>query len=336
VLSQLGTGITVTDSSHDVLNTGNRPHGQADPQHSALSNQHSESGTPDFVVVGNVVRDVTPDGWVAGGTAVYACAVALGLGRRVGVVTAAPADVVAAGLPPDAAVARAGVTAATSYENVYTPEGRVQYLRAAGEPVPPETLPEAWTHARAVLLGPVYHEVGTALAGRFSSRVGLCAQGFLRRAGPDGRVSPLPPREWDAAPLLRRVSVLFLSDEDLRAGSGVPPAWLDAVPLTVLTAGRHGARVYSRGRWWRVAAHPAREVDPTGAGDSFAAAFLVALDEGAEPVEAARFAAVVASFTIEGVGPQSPTREQVELRRRGLESALGGAASSPGGPRVAP
>jgi sugar/nucleoside kinase (ribokinase family) len=187
-----------------------------------------------------------------------------------------------------------------------------------------------------VLLGPVYHEVGATLAARFTSTVGLCAQGFLRQAGADGRVSPLPPREWDAAPLLARVSVLFLSDEDLPAGTGVPPAWLEAVPLTVITAGRHGARLYSRGRWSRVPAHPSREVDPTGAGDSFAAAFLVALDEGVDPVEAARFAAVVASFTIESVGPQSPTREQVELRRRGLEFVLGDATPSSTGPRVAP
>jgi len=67
---------------------------------------------PDFVIAGNVVRDIVPGGWEPGGTAVYAAAVAYGLGRRVGVVTAAPADVVAAGLPADVAVARANAAEA--------------------------------------------------------------------------------------------------------------------------------------------------------------------------------------------------------------------------------
>ena len=275
-----------------------------------------------------MVRDVTPAGWSAGGTAVYASVVARGLGRRVGVVTAAPADVVTAGLPADVSVARADVAVATSFENVYTPEGRIQYLRHAGESILPETLPDAWSRVRTVLLGPVYHEVSAALAGRFSGRVGVCAQGFLRQTGADGRVGPLRPAAWDAAPVLSRVSVLFLSEDDLPAGSDIPAAWLRDVPVTVVTASRHGARIHHRGRWWRVPAHPAREVDPTGAGDSFAAAFLVALDEGADPVEAARFAAVVASFVVENVGPHAPDRERIELRRRGLEAAFGDASAA--------
>ena len=53
---------------------------------SALSTQHSAL-VPDFVVCGNVVRDIVPGGWAPGGTAVYAAVVARGLGRRVGVVT---------------------------------------------------------------------------------------------------------------------------------------------------------------------------------------------------------------------------------------------------------
>ncbi|MGH2589118.1 MAG: PfkB family carbohydrate kinase [Dehalococcoidia bacterium] len=271
---------------------------------------------PDVVICGNVVRDVTPDGWAPGGTAVYAAAVARGLGRRVGVVTAAPADVVTAGLPPDVAVARADVAEATSYENVYTPTGRIQYLRAPGSPIPAATLPDAWASASVALLGPVYHEVTPELAARFRGSVGVCAQGFLRRAGPDGRVGLMPPERWDALPVLRRAAVLFLSEEDLAGGTrqAVPESWLAAVPVTVLTAGWRGARVYAGGRWRPVPAIPVEEVDPTGAGDSFAAAFMVARDEGADPVEATRFAAGAASFTVEARGHQSPTPDAVRAR----------------------
>jgi sugar/nucleoside kinase (ribokinase family) len=273
---------------------------------------------PDFVIAGNVVRDVLPGGWVPGGTAVYAAAVARGLGRRVGVVTAAPEDVVAAGLPSDVAVARADVAQATSMENIYTPAGRIQYIRAPGSPIPPDTVPPAWRAARVVLLGPVYHEVSEALAAEFTGSAGVCAQGFLRHAAPDARVRLLPPQDWDALPMLRRARVLFLSDEDLARAPGrqVPAAWLAAVPVTVMTLGWRGARVHVDGRWFEVPAIPVEEIDPTGAGDSFAAAFLVALDEGAAPEDAARFAVAAASFTVESPGHVSPSRTDVLARMR--------------------
>ena len=51
-----------------------------------------------------------------------------------------------------------------------------------------------------------------------------------------------------------------------------------------------------------VPAPPAREVDPTGAGDTFAAAFVAALRAGAEPVSAARSACAVAARSVEVLG----------------------------------
>ena len=281
--------------------------------HAAPRTPHAAQ-VPDFVICGNVVRDIIPGGWTPGGTAVYAAAVARGLGRRVGVVTAAPLDVVEAGLPEDVARARLDVPEATAYENLYTAQGRVQYVRAAGAAIPAALVPAAWAEARVVLLGPVYHEVGPELAARFRGSVGVCAQGFLRHAAADGRVGLLPPEAWDALPVLRHAAALFLSEEDLAGGVEVPGEWLRAVPVTVLTAGRHGARVHAEGRWQSVPAYPAEEVDPTGAGDSFAAAFMVARDEGADPYDAAEFAAAVAAFAVEARGPQSPTPAAVAAR----------------------
>ncbi|MGD9890790.1 MAG: PfkB family carbohydrate kinase [Dehalococcoidia bacterium] len=290
----------------------------------ANSARRTPHAAADFVVCGNVTRDQTPDGWVSGGTAVYAAAVARGLGRRVGVVTAAPADVVTAGLAAEIAVARADAPEATSFENIYTADGhRVQYLPAVGTAIPPETLPTAWADARVVLLGPVYHEVTPALAARFSGSVGVCAQGFLRRTDADGRVTLMAPDAWDALPVLRRTRVLFLSEEDLAgaAGRAVPPAWLTTVPVVVLTAGRRGAKIHMEGRWWSVPAAPVDEIDPTGAGDSFAAAFMVAQDEGADPIDAARFAAAVAGLSVETRGPLTPTREDTLVRLRAVGHA---------------
>lgn len=271
----------------------------------------------DFVVVGNVAQDLVPGGWRAGGTAVYAALTARGLGRRVGVVTAAPAEVVAAAPLAGVTVVRAPAAESPTFENVYTPAGRVQYLRAAGVPVPATAVPEAWRSARVALLGPVYHEVSAEVAAAFTGLRGLCAQGFLRRVDAHGRIHPVPPEAWPAAEILEHTDVLVVSEEDLGGRQdGIVAQWAARVSVLAVTLGRRGARLHARGRWRHIPACPAREVDPTGAGDAFAAALLIALDEGAGPWQAACFAAATASLVVEAEGPVTPDREAVLARMR--------------------
>lgn len=270
---------------------------------------------PDFIIAGNVSRDLVPDGWLPGGTAVYAAAVARGLGRRVGVVTAATADVVAAGLPGDVEVARHPAATSVSMANTYTDGRRRQRLAAAGEPIPPALVPVEWETSRIVLIGPVFQEASAALAARFRGLVGICAQGFLRVAAPCAPIRPLPAADWDAAPVLCHAQALFLSEEDLGPdGEAALAAWTEMVPLIAVTNGRNGSRIFTEGEWRHIPAVPAREVDPTGAGDAFATGFLVALDEGAAPWQAARFGAATASLVVEGVGPVVTPRAAVAAR----------------------
>lgn len=270
---------------------------------------------PDFLIVGNVARDLVPGGWRPGGTAVYAAHVAAGLGRRAGLVTAATADVVEAGLPVGVDVMRHPAATCTTFENIYTAAGRVQYLRAPGEPLPATALPEHWRAARVSLLGPVYHEVGDELAARLTGLIGVCVQGYLRRCDADQRVRPVDPASWENAALLSRVSAIFLSDEDIATGGdAVVTRWAAAAPFLAITNGPAGARVHADGEWRQIPALPATEVDPTGAGDAFAAGCLIALDEGAGAWQAARFGAAVAALVVEGVGPVMPSRAAVEAR----------------------
>jgi sugar/nucleoside kinase (ribokinase family) len=59
----------------------------------------------------------------------------------------------------------------------------------------------------------------------------------------------------------------------------------------------------------------AKEVDPTGAGDVFAAAFLVALRERRPVPLASRFATAAASLSVEGPGLTAiASRAAVERR----------------------
>ncbi|TCK04618.1 PfkB family carbohydrate kinase [Phorcysia thermohydrogeniphila] len=87
--------------------------------------------------------------------------------------------------------------------------------------------------------------------------------------------------------------------------------------LVCVSMGARGSVIIFNDRVYRVpAVKPAKLVDPTGAGDSHRAAFLVALLKGYDVPTAGKIASVVASFTIEAEGAQTslPTWEKV-IRR---------------------
>ena len=78
----------------------------------------------------------------------------------------------------------------------------------------------------------------------------------------------------------------------------------DGPPIVVLKLGAEGSLVYQREleRFTHIPVAPAAVVDVTGAGDAFCGAFAVGLSETGDPVTAARWGAVSASFVIEGFG----------------------------------
>jgi sugar/nucleoside kinase (ribokinase family) len=131
-------------------------------------------------------------------------------------------------------------------------------------------------------------------------RVSFDGQGLVR---PD-RTGPL---ELDAAydpEILRHVSVLKLAEEAARVLVGEPDGEALrslGVPEVVVTLGSQGSLVLAEGRLERVAARPVDgEVDPTGAGDAFAAAYLVSRASGHAPAAAARRATAVVAGLLDG------------------------------------
>jgi sugar/nucleoside kinase (ribokinase family) len=108
----------------------------------------------------------------------------------------------------------------------------------------------------------------------------LDGQGLVRKP-------ELGPLRLDAdfdPQILRGVSILKLSEEEAAAVGPVD------VPELVVTHGLRGATVNGT----HIAADPV-DADPTGAGDMFAAGYLAARADGAEPVEAGRSACSLVS-----------------------------------------
>ncbi|HEY8490328.1 MAG TPA: PfkB family carbohydrate kinase [Dehalococcoidia bacterium] len=272
---------------------------------------------PDIVVVGHVTRDLTEAGPRLGGTGAYAGLVAARLGLRVGLLTRCGPEVDLSALAEAMEVHRLPDPVTTTFENRYVGGRRQQRVPALAGPIGPEDVPDAWCDAPMLLLGPVAGEVDAGVRERFPrAAVGVCGQGWLRAVGPDGRVEP---REWSPASLLPGSHVLFVSDEDIPwiESREALLRWADGWPLVAWTHGPGGADVWDGGRWLRVPAYPAPEVDPTGAGDSFAAAFLVRWVETQDVAAAARFAAAASSFVVAAEGTAGiPSRSQVEDRLR--------------------
>ena len=271
---------------------------------------------PDFVVVGHAVRDLVPGGWRLGGTITFAAMQAHRLGMSVGVVTSAASDLNVAEQLPFAEVVQAPSLATTCFENVYHEGHRHQHVRGRADVIARDTVPAAWRSAPIVLLGPVFGEIEPGFGTLFdeASLVGVSAQGWLRSLDDEGRVRHT---HWDGPPFWNACDVLFVSDEDLAEARDDLATWIATVPIVAMTESWKGARVHSDRRWRRIDAFPETEVDPTGAGDTFAAGFLIRLHETSSVEDAARFGAAAASLSVGGAGAAAiPSRSEVEARLR--------------------
>lgn len=271
--------------------------------------------TPDFVVVGHVVRDLVPEGWRLGGTATFAAVQAERLGLSIGVVTRAGPDVDLGAAFPSAALAGMPADETTSFQNVYERGRRTQSVLGRAPELSASDVPSEWRSAPICLLGPVCGEVPAALSQVFGSPlIGVSAQGWLRRVDEGGHVRG---QTWDGEPFWVGCQVLFVSDEDVGAQDNQVQRWINEVPIVAVTSNRRGARVHNDGRWRSIAAFPADEVDPTGAGDVFATAFLVRLSETKDVADAACFASAAAACAIEAPGIAAiATRDRIEDRMR--------------------
>lgn len=277
------------------------------------------SSPPDLVLVGHVARDVLPDGgWRLGGAVAFAGLAALRLGLRVGIVTSAPPDLAAAlrVTLPAAELVIVPSAEATCFENVYRGGARTQRLRSRAAPLGGEAVPKAWQSAPLVMLAPIAQEVAPELIERFPrSLLAATGQGWLRTWDAGGHVT----MGSFAVPstLLPRLDLLTISAEDIAtAPVDLLAAWSRAIALVAVTRGAEGADVYHHGLGPRRAeACVAHEVDPTGAGDVFAVALLVALWRGGTPDTAAQFACQVAALAVEAPGLDAvPTREAMLAR----------------------
>jgi sugar/nucleoside kinase (ribokinase family) len=260
----------------------------------------------DLLVVGHVTRDEVDGGVRLGGAASYAALAAACLGHETALVTVAPPDDPL--LEPLRHAPRLTVhcirsEVMTTFALDYTGTRRQLWLRRRARPLTLDEVPADWRRPRVAYVGAVAGECGAGFVrGLGASFVGAGLQGWLRRTDADGRVQPAAlaeaPELLDPPPL----NVAIVSEEDHPGAEGVAQAQVARGATAAITRGARGATVWTAKERVEVPAAPAREVDPTGAGDVFGVVLTLELARGTPLLAAGHAAAAAAARVVEGPG----------------------------------
>lgn len=265
----------------------------------------------DYLVIGHLTRDLTDQGPRLGGTAAYAALTAQALGLRVGVVTSWAADLPLGPLR-SIPIASFPCDQSTTFENIMTPTGRIQKIHQIAPSLDYYQIPEPWRNAQIIHLGPVAQEVEPSLVRNFpAALIGVTPQGWLRGWTSAGNVYST---EWpEATFVLQRAGAAVISVEDVNHDEGRIEEMAASTRILAVTEAHQGVRLYWNGDVRRFRASEVNEVDPTGAGDVFAAAFFCRLFTTRDPWEAARFATQLATVSVTRPGLSGiPTAEEIE------------------------
>ena len=261
----------------------------------------TEDRSPDYLIIGHITQDQHEDGFRLGGTAVYSGVLAHRMGLKVAVYTSGASQLDLDIMKGIEIIDQPG-PGTTTFINEYTPAGRIQFLLDKAGELDCSQIPDRWKQAKIIHLAPVAREIPLTADEEFLEGFLLYSlQGWLRDWDGEGRVFPssLPER---SSPF-REDAVGILSLEDL----GDDRSRLDQLrrqfPRLVLTLGSQGVEIYSGSKTQLVPAPPTPEIDPTGAGDIFAAAFVILWRvRGMIIEEAARLAGRLAAGSVSKPG----------------------------------
>ena len=233
-----------------------------------------EKITPDYLVMGHISEDLTQDSSRPGGTALYSGILAQRMGLNVALITSCQ------NLPDldelaEMQIIHLPANRNTTFRNIYTPRGRIQQITNKADELEFSLIPKNWLNARILHFGPLAREI--ILPDEFPPDLGSSTayslQGWLRNWDDNGAIYPVKLKE-DAFPIDER-SVGFLSLEDLGYDRSQLTHIKELFPFLVLTKGKDGAEIYQGKEIIRIPAEPVNNIDPTGAGDIFAAGFMI-------------------------------------------------------------
>ena len=176
--------------------------------------------TPDYLIIGHVAKDNTPNGPILGGTCSYSALSAYKLGQRTAAVTSYGPDIPSLAVLEEIEIEALPHSQSTTFENVYKDGVRHQKWLASSGPLSLENVPPTWRNAPIVHLAPIAQEMSPAMCGDFSdtpevtgSLVCVTMQGWLRGQDAEYNVIYHPHPELET--WLSKIDVLVLSLADV-------------------------------------------------------------------------------------------------------------------------
>ena len=265
----------------------------------------------DYLVVGHAAVDITPAGMQLGGTVSYSSLTARALGMRVGIVTAVGEGALLQALD-GITIVNIPSEHSTTFENIKTENGRRQVLHHQAAPITLEHIPQVWRSAPIIHLAPIARELDLSLPEKLAgSLLGITPQGWMRTWDENGQVAATAWENKDQA--LRYAGAVVMSVEDINRDLELAEEMAHHTRILCMTEGELGSVLHWNGDRRRFRAPVMHEVDATGAGDIFAAAFFVRLYSTRDPWEAARFATQLAARSVARIGLNGiPTSAEIE------------------------
>ncbi len=275
---------------------------------------------PEYVAVGHLAVDITPDGPRLGGSVIYGALAVARMGIHAGVLTRANLDTLPSEVTKELEAVSSeveliiqGSDTTTTFENYVVAGRRQQTIHDWGGEIDWTGLPPLWRSATTIHLAPIAQEFDARHAGRLTpDYLGVTPQGWLRRWPTTfpGHVHHETPRFSNE--IMAKFDGLVLSAEEYGSARELFE-YVGRRGLSVLTQGGQGATAVDRQRRLEVAAYPSKRVDTTGAGDVFAGV-LFALRAKRTPVSTClRMASAAAAISIGGAGISAiPTLAEVE------------------------
>jgi hypothetical protein len=286
---------------------------------------------PDFIAVGHATLDLIatpldPIGEIHhGGAVTYGAALAARHGWSAGVVTSTADDFDFDKVLPGVEIANTRGPNTSTFINDYRSGSRRQSLAARAKYLDWQAVPADWRSPRMALLGPLTNEMPMSALDWFpDATVVAVPQGWFRswsvvhdhsdeisesqtepkKGWSEIVLNPRPPQIDSVTAAGHRTrsriaAVVAATDE---MPDSIVSDWLKVSEAIVLTEGERGAVFVTDDGAHRVPAFTVDEIDPTGAGDVWAAAYAVWLAETGDREKAALCASAAAGLSVTGQG----------------------------------
>jgi sugar/nucleoside kinase (ribokinase family) len=193
-----------------------------------------------------------------------------------------------------------------------------------------EVSPPVLADTDFVIVGPILGEVSLDVLRDVKANCGglllLDPQGMLRVIDSGGRIDHVRNPDIDA--MIALCDVVKANEVEAEIITGIHPRTSEdalrestirlhalGCKIAIVTLAAEGSAAYDGITYWRIPAYATNAVDPTGAGDTYAAGFMVGYLLFNDIKEACFYGSCVASVMVENVGPDFPlTRAEADRR----------------------